>query len=335
MSIKGAILFLFTFSSAVAVAQNSWLPAYGNSRTGITGMQFLKIAPDARSAGLAGNVLPVANDLSSVYWNAAGLTQLDTQKFHFQFGHTNYFAGLGLNYGAAAFKFKHQGALALSIINLSTGEIPVTTEFQPFGTGETYTVNSFSAGLTYAQKLTDQFAFGITGKYAREALAGVVTNNALFDLGLNYDIGKANTRFAVGISNFGFNVQPDGSLQRLTLNNKTQVSSFESVSVPAIFRLGFAWDAIKNAQHTLTGIAQLNHPTDNNESFGIGAEYAWKKTFFARTGYEFGQDESGLPAFGIGVRTQRNFGMLKFDYGFNNKDRLGSTHRFTLQISVF
>ncbi len=329
-----AFLMVFGLAAFSLNAQNSILPSYGNSRTGITGMQFLKIAPDARSAGMGGNVLPVVNDVSSMYWNPAGLSKLDTNKLNFQFGHTAYFAGIGLNYAGTAYRLNSSTVIGLSLISLNTGDMPVTTEFQPFGTGETYSANSTVIGLSMGKNLTDFFSFGITGKFAREGVAGVNINNALFDLGFLYDIGIANTRFGVNISNFGFNVQPNGSLKTLSLSGKQTLTEFQTVSVPAIFRLGFAWDPIKNETHTLTTTAQLNHPTDNNESFGIGGEYAWKQTFYGRMGYEFGIDETGLPAFGIGVKAKRNFGVFRFDYGYNNKDRLGNTHRFTIHLSV-
>jgi hypothetical protein len=42
-------------------------------------MQFLKIAPDARGASLAGAFSSVADDPSAAYWNPAGLTHVDTK----------------------------------------------------------------------------------------------------------------------------------------------------------------------------------------------------------------------------------------------------------------
>lgn len=329
--LKTFLLLLLLHQSVTA----QLLPQYGASRSGTVGMQFLKIGIDARSAAMAGNTIASINDVSALYWNPAGLTRLDTQKFHFQGGHTAYFAGIGLNYVGAAMRNKSGGVWGVSLISLNSGDMPVTTEFQPNGTGETFSFNSTSLGLSFAKALTDNFSFGITGKYAREGVAGLVTNNAIFDLGFQYDVGYANTRFAVTVSNFGFNVKPNGTLQWLSLQGKQTLNDFEEVAVPAIFRIGFAWDPIKSENHLLTLTTQLNHPTDRNESFGLAAEYCWNNTFFARSGYEFGVDEAVMPAFGAGVQFKRNFGLLRLDYGFNNKSRLGNTHRFTLGLSVF
>lgn len=156
-------LLLILIGLHFSAAQAQVLPAFGGSRAGTTGMQFLKIGVDARSAGLSGNYIAVVNDVSALYWNPAGLTGLDTQRYHFQFGHTLYWADIGISYGGAAYRLNNGGVLGLSIMSLNSGDMAVTTEFQPFGTGETFSVNNSLIGLTYAKSLTDQFSFGLTG----------------------------------------------------------------------------------------------------------------------------------------------------------------------------
>jgi hypothetical protein len=331
---KLRFLLLLCSGMLFHTAKAQILPAFGGSRAGTTGMQFLKIGVDARSAGLSGNFIALVNDVSALYWNPAGITGIDTQRYHFQFGHTLYWADIGISYGGMAYRLKDGGVLGLSIMSLNSGDMNVTTEFQPFGTGETFSVNNSLIGLTYAKALTDQFSFGLTGKWARESMAGIVTNNAIFDFGITYDIGLMNSRFAVSVANFGVNVQPNGEIRRLKIGGQENITEFEDVSVPAIFRIGFAFDPLVTEFHKITAIAQLNHPTDNKESFGLGAEYNYKNIFFGRMGYELGVDEMLLPAFGIGFQTPRNFGYMRFDYGFNNKTRLGSVHRFTLSIGL-
>jgi hypothetical protein len=297
-------------------------------------MQFLKIAPDARSAGLSGNFVALVNDVSAVYWNPAGLALLDSQRFHVQMGQTLYWADIGISYLAAVRRFSGGSALGLSVVGLNSGEMPVTTEFQPFGTGETFTANSSLVGLTYARSLTDMFSFGISAKWARENLAGVVTQNVLSDFGFAYQIGLRNATLAVCVSNFGVNVRPDGSLSRLRLSGRDTLTDFEEISVPALFRVGLAFDALNKENHRIRGVVQLNHPTDNRESLGFGGEYAYRNLLFARMGYEVGVDEALLPSFGAGFLLPRRFGSLRFDYGFNNKTRLGSVHRFTLGLAL-
>ncbi|MEA3494825.1 MAG: PorV/PorQ family protein [Bacteroidota bacterium] len=327
------IFVLAIFLSQTLKAQI--LPSFGNSRTGTTALQFLKIAPDARSSALSGSYNALVNDVSAVFWNPAGLTHIDSNKYHFQLGHTAYYSGIVQNYMGFAFSKSRLNYWGISIINLSSGEMPVTTEFQPFGNGQTFSVSNMLVGVSFAKILSDNFSFGISGKYVYENISDVLIHNGIFDFGFIYNIGiKHNTRFAVGISNFGFNVSPSGNVTISTLNGDKAIENFENVAVPSIFRLGFASNVWNKGIHSLVFAGQLSHPTDNNETMAFGVEYSLKDILFLRTGYEFGADQNGLPSAGIGINLQRYFGSIKVDYGFNNKDILGDIHRITLGISL-
>ena len=112
-----------------------------------------------------------------------------------------------------------------------------TTEFQPNGTGRTFSFSDILIGVTYAQQLTSNFSFGMSGKYVNESFAGVSTNNVLFDLGLFYDVHLRDTRFAAVISNFGINVKPNGEVTALKLSGLSSTSDFSAYSAPSLFRV--------------------------------------------------------------------------------------------------
>jgi Type IX secretion system protein PorV len=310
------------------------LPAYGDSRTATTGWQFLKIGPDGRSAAMSEAFLAVVDDVSSLYWNPAGITQLDTNKFNFAVDYVDFAAGTNLNFGGITYRIDDNTLVGVSLQFFDAGEMDVTTEFMPFGTGQTFRATDLGIGLTLAKELTDQFSFGVTAKYIREDLASVHNQNVVFDFGFQYDIGIQNTRFAVAISNFGFNTQPGGEIAVLNLNDSTSINEFTEIAVPTVFRLGFAWDAIKNDKHILTTALQLNHPTDNNETYSIGLEYGWKQLFYARTGYTFATDSGAFPAFGFGTKINRNFGSIRLDYGFNYLDNLGMVNKIGIAYTL-
>lgn len=316
-------------------AQAQVLPSFGNSRTGTTGMQFLKLAPDARSMGMAGSFIAVSNDLSSLYWNPAALSRIDTARYHFQAANTLYFAGINMAWGAFGMQAGEQSFFGINVMSLNTGPMEETTEFQPKGTGRTFSSNSLVVGASYARILTSNFSFGITGKYAREGMAGVAVNNVMFDLGLDYRIPEVrNLRFAVTLTNFGINVEPSGQVTVLKTNGEQVVEDFQSISVPTTFRLGAALDLLKKDNQHLTASLQLNHPSDNNETLALGLEYLLKKMLYIRTGYEFGQDETGFPPLGVGYVLPRRFGKLSIDYSLTNKSRLGNIHRLGLGLRL-
>ncbi len=311
------------------------LPTFGNSRTGSTGMQFLKIAPDARSTAMGGAACGINNDPSAMFWNPAGISRGDTGKFDITLSHTAYYANSNLNYlGFVAKKGKYS-FFGVQVLSLNYDQMLETTEFQPGGTGRTVNINNTLIGLTYARILTDNFSFGVNAKWANEGIADVSVNNVLFDLGLTYNIGLMNSKFGVAFSNFGVNVAPSGEVSMLKMSGESNVSNFSEVSVPSVFRIGGSFDPIRTNIHNLMVAMQLNHPTDNNETFALGTEYAWKKLLFARAGYEFGSDERfTAPTLGMGIKLRKKLGTFRFDYSLTTKERLGNLHRLTLGICI-
>jgi len=326
------LILLLTFSATVSI-QAQLLPSFGGSRTGTTGFQFLKIAPDAYSAGLSESVIATVNSPSALFWNPAGISKVDSQRLHISAGHLSYFSGINMENMAVVSRIGDNSFVGLSLLYLSSGAMDVTTEFQPFGTGQTFYAYDFAVGLSFAKILTDNFAFGVSSKFIQESIAGINTNTVLFDFGFQYEVGLANTRFAVTLTNFGFNATPSGNILHIDLDGENNISEFEQISAPAIFRLGLAWDALKKEKHHLTILGQLNHPTDNNETYDFGIEYIFNQLLSVRTGYKLGQDERSWPSAGFGIHLKKIAG-LKMDYAFTAKERLGAYHRISLGVSL-
>ena len=141
--------------------------------------------------------------------------------------------------------------------------MPVTTEFQPYGTGAYFKYGDLAFAATYARRMTDNFSFGVSVKFIDETLAQLSMRGVLIDLGTFYWTGLGTTRFAVSVSNFGGQLTPSGSVN---LVDGTTVSSFQSFSPPTIFRIGFAFEPYQDNANKLTASAQLNHPADNSEN---------------------------------------------------------------------
>jgi hypothetical protein len=326
-------LLILLFISLVHGAFAQLFPSFGNSRTGSSGMQFLKIGPDARSLSLAGAGVATANDVSATYWNPAAITEGDTARLKVHFAHTRYFGDISGNFSGAVFKPGKYSYMGISVFAMNYGTMDETTEFEPTGTGRTFTVSNYSIALTYARVLTNNFSFGVNTKFANEGFAGVNINNILFDLGLKYNVGIKNARFGINFSNFGLNVKPDGEMQILKFSGEETVSNFTSVTVPAIFRLGAAFDPIQTHDHNLSVIGQLNHPTDNNETYALATEYSYMQLLYGRLGYEFATDTRySYPSAGMGLRLIRNFGGINIDYAILTRNVLGNVHRIGLTL---
>ncbi|HUF08526.1 MAG TPA: PorV/PorQ family protein [Rhodothermales bacterium] len=323
-------------SVSVVTSEAQLIPSFGRDRAGTSGFQFLKIPVDARSAAMGQAVATNAVDASALFWNPALIAQSRARTI-LGVSHTSYHADVKLNYLAAA---QDIGGVTLgfSLQSMDSGEMPVTTEFQPFGTGETFKVIDLSLGLTVAQQLTDLFSYGVTARYVEEGIASVTHKTLVLDAGIFYRIGETGTKMAVSIRSFGFDSSSDGEIER-TVVSETGVrieDNFESMTPATTFLMGIAYDVFHRSggDKSLLLSVQLNNPNDNAESYNIGVEYLWNRLLALRTGYRFGVEEAEVPSFGFGLLLPGIGPDVRFDYGFNQLERLGSVHRIGLDVGL-
>ena len=71
--ISYTLLFLLLVLSSV--------PSHATTNVGTAGAQFLKIGPGARVDSLGGAFGALADDVTSIYWNPAGISQLEKTSF--------------------------------------------------------------------------------------------------------------------------------------------------------------------------------------------------------------------------------------------------------------
>jgi hypothetical protein len=312
------------------------LPSFGGDRAGTSGFQFLKIAVDGRSAAMGETVVANASDASALFWNPALAARTDFLQVSAH--HTAYFVDVNMEFLAVTFRPKGTSiAFGGSLQTLSSGEMNVTTEFQPFGTGETFAFRDLATGLTFSQSLTDLFSYGVTAKYVRESTAGISTSTVVFDLGVYYAVGTTGAAMGVAVRNFGVDGKPSGEISRTIIGDPGQVveSDFESITPPTTFLLGFSYELLQSQDmNDLTISAQLNNPNDNAENWNVGVEYGWNRILMLRAGYRFGIEEYDLPSFGAGINIPYEGRSLRFDYGFSRLNRLGAVHRVGLNLAL-
>lgn len=318
------LFFIFLFSTGVSFAQ--LIPNLGGQKTGTASLQFLKIGHGARSTGMAESFVAVSDDLSSLFWNPAGLAAFKENGVIAS--HTEWFVDTKLEFIGGVYHFGGNNALGISVTALTTEDMKVTTELQPFGTGSYFRYSDIAIGLSYAKQLTEQFAFGATVKYIEETLGELKMRTVVGDLGTFYRTGLGTTRFAVVISNFGAQVSPSGSVELIggrTANN------FQKFPPPTLFKIGFAMEPVLTLNNRLTTSIQLNSPNDNAEHFSLGAEYAYKEMFFLRAGYKFNVDSENFSA-GAGFKIPISFAKMNLDYAITNYRQLGFAQRISLNI---
>jgi hypothetical protein len=323
--LKYKILVLIIFIS-VNQTFAQLLPNLGGQRTGTASLQFLKIGNGARATGMGETFVAVSDDISSLQWNPAGIVLFRENAV--TFSHTRWFVDTDLNYAGGVYHFGGSNAVGISVTSLRTEDMKVTTEVQPFGTGEYFRFSDLAIGLTFARQMTDQFSFGATIKYVEETLGQLKIRGVLGDLGTHYKTGLGTSRFAVVISNFGGQLTPSGEV---TLIGGNTVNSFQRFPPPTLFKIGFALEPLMTEQTRLTTSIQLNSPNDNAENVNFGAEYAFKEFLFFRGGYKFNVDSETF-SFGAGLNFPISFAKANLDYSISKFGDLGFAQRLSINI---
>ncbi|MEZ4690732.1 MAG: PorV/PorQ family protein [Ignavibacteria bacterium] len=232
-----SIVIILILDSGISFAQ--LFPNLGGQRSGTTSLQFLKIGTSARATGMAESYVAVSDDITSLYWNPAGLVSFKENGITASY--TQWFVDTKLMNFGAVYHLDANNALGINVTSLSTEDMKVTTEYQPNGTGAYFRFSDLSFGLSYARQMTEQFSFGATIKYVNENLGELQMEGVLGDLATFYRTGLGTSRFAIMISNFGGQISPVGqvySCKRFDSNFISEVSS--SYKFPARIRNG-AW----------------------------------------------------------------------------------------------
>ncbi|MBI5020213.1 MAG: PorV/PorQ family protein [Ignavibacteriales bacterium] len=327
----------FVIGFAIQFSHGQLIPNLGGQRAGISAFQFLKIGVGARAVGVGESFIAMANDVTALYWNPAGLTQFNENQI--TFSHTEYLVDLKHEFFGGVYHLTTSDAIGVSLTSLYTDPMEITTETLPKGTGRYFKFGDLAFGLSYARRMTDQFSFGITIKYIEETLDILKMRGTMVDLGTYYWTGLGSSRFAIVITNFGGDVAPSGSV---TTFDGSKVNSFQSFSPPTQFKIGFAMEPYETETHKITTSIELNHPNDNAENVHLGAEYKWEDWLFVRAGFKrtigetlLGRDNAASNdiSFGVGVLVPVLTSKVGFDYSFSNYNLLGTVHRISVNLA--
>ena len=137
---KSPLRFYLFFIGLLLTSQVSSQVKYSN--------EFLSIGAGARAHGLSGSMVSHVDDVSSGFWNPAGLTQL-TAPFQLTAMHAEWFAGIA-KYDYLSFakplNSEINSAFGLSVIRLGIDQIPNTLNLiEPDGTINYDNISTFSA----------------------------------------------------------------------------------------------------------------------------------------------------------------------------------------------
>ncbi|MCB0283146.1 MAG: PorV/PorQ family protein [Calditrichae bacterium] len=318
-------------------------------RVGTTAANFLEIGIGSAGVSLGDANTASINDLSAIYWNPAGLAQMENNEVLFVYQPwiadiSTVFAGVGL-------VIPDVGNLGISIFGLNYGDIEVTNMDSQEGTGEKYSAADYAISLSFSRMIVSWFSFGATAKYISSKIWHSEANAFALDLGVQVQTHfmsysgqrQDGLKLGMSISNYGTRMQydghdllfpvdidPDGNGNFQNQQGQYKMGQWE---LPLIFRVGVAVDPLVFENQRLTLAVDALHPNNMGESINMGAQYKINSPgtgeFFLRAGYKalFLDDSQYGATFGLGVKLwMAGSNAVKVDYAFQSLDSFGAIH---------
>ncbi len=350
-------LLMFVITPVLTFAQSNQAK-YGND--------FLSTGSGARALGMGSAHVALTNDVTSAYWNVAGLAEIDTPQIMYM--HSERFSGIvGYDYGAAAMPLKsNKGVVSVSFFRQGVDNIANTLNAwdrerdQPKQDVETY-ITRFSAAdmalfFSYATQKTEKLSYGASAKIIRQKLGPFAEA-----WGYSLDIGaKYKTYFA----NFGVTVHDVTTMQKMWDVSESEFGDYEAQfdSLGASLPTGqneFVLPSVKmgvsklfpiNTDFLVSAAADVDLLFENRQAYYInvgsmsiephlGSEISYKEMIAFRAGVtNFITDPvSGFsvsPTLGLGLKLSS----FVLDYGFTSfagaSSDLGFTHRISLRFDI-
>lgn len=312
--------------------------------------EFLNIGVGARAHGMFGSVVANGEDLTSAYWNPAGLVGMQND-LQVNAMHANWFGGIaGYDYISLGKKFKDKNAAAaVTLIRMGIDNIPNTLNLiGPDGSVDYDRIETFSTAdyaflISYAKAMDEAGKLSLGGnlKIIHRSIGSFGSAWGFgADLGLKYKVsnnltlGLTAKDITTTFNAWSFNLSEDEKATFNETGNEIPVSSNE-ITLPR-FVLGLAYNTNIGSNFSLLAETDLTLSTYGRESAlvasnsfeidpTIGIEVGYMNKAFLRFGLGNIQrrvnienfDERNIeiqPNVGLGL----NLGRLTVDYALTN-----------------
>jgi len=200
----------------------------GASFAGVRAAEFLTIPVGARGIGMGSAFTAVADDITSIWWNPAGLGFLQDREVMVNI--VDYTLDLTYSYAAFASPIGDGNVVVGGFFGyLDVPDMEITTINRPEGTGSFFNAYDYQMGGSLAYTLSDRFITGLNAKYVHQDVWGNIAGNAFaVDAGAIYHTELANReiRFAFAIQNLGTNITMSGPRLLLAVGPEDRDSDF-------------------------------------------------------------------------------------------------------------
>jgi hypothetical protein len=273
-------------------------------KAGTTAGEFLMLAPGAKPAAMGEAYSGLADDIYSLYFNAAGLAKIKEQQV--LFSHTGYYMDVNHEYVAYARPWKGGGIGASITYLMTTFEKRAGDTDSPDSNGR---IGDMAVTMGYGRSLAWGIDGGFTLKYISSTLDTYSASSLAFDAGLQKAVTDKITA-GCAVSNVG------GALKYIN----------ESVAIGNLVDIGLGSRnlCVKNLSLAIDYKMLLNA---SNNSINCGAQYLWNITrewgIAPRAGFI---SNNATVTAGVGI----NYKGYQFDYALDSQSDLGMSNRISL-----
>ncbi len=263
------------------------------------------IGAGARALGMGGSFVSLADDASTIYYNPAGLPNLNYQEFSFM--HIELFEGTTYNYASWVFPDSKLGGFGIGLFRIGTDDIERKDGWL---SGGFFGYSHSQIMLSYGQTIGNDFSFGGSFKIVNQTL------DTLSDYGLGFDAGVS-----LGITDY----ISSGLIVRNIIPAELELASV-SESAPMTIAGGLGLKNIALSHMTIFNSAVELEKTENRSiKVHAGGELLFNQVYAIRGGY----DKDNM-SFGAGLNLKR----LKIDYAYKIMDNINDSHRFSLSFLI-
>jgi hypothetical protein len=274
-----------------------------NARLSSTGFGFLKLTTNARAVAMGDAFSAVGNDISAIFYNPAGLTQMETERAVL-YSYTNWIVGSSL--GTAAFAVKTAVAtFGVSAMFFTSETFEETTSQNPQGTGNMVNTSDMAIGFTISKQLTDKLSFGAQIRYIKEDLILIDFSTVDINFGTVFFTGYKSTRLSMTLRNLGADA----------------VVVAQDARVPTTFYLAGAGEVYGNLgdPFSLTVAAEQAFFTDYAARYYVGGEAWINNTFALRAGYKSGHTNESWSV-GAGLKHEMGGQRINIDVSLSTAE---------------
>jgi len=325
--------------------------AGNKNRIATAGAQELLIPVGANGIALGGSALASITGADAIYYNPAGVARA-LAGVDATFSTMNYIGDINVTYAAVAMKAGSIGSLALSLKSLGFGDIPVTTEYFPDGTGQTYSPSFVNLGLTYSNLLNDRVSIGLTATVVSEKIMSTSATGLAFNAGIQYaGLGLPGLNLGIALKNVGTQMKFEGSdlEHQGTINDAARNANPNTYSVnvtpfdlPTSIEIGLSYTQKVSEKSALTVSGEFQNNNFADDEYKVGAEFVFEKLLSVRGGYAFApnadNDPTGVTSYiygfsaGAGVNLDLGDVTARVDYAYRSVKYFDGNNVFTVTL---